>query len=295
MVAAFDALESNRARSTVYAQAVSGRTGIGCFDHWAQELVTTGYLHNHARMWFASIWIFTLNLPWQLGADFFLGHLVDGDPAANTLSWRWVAGLHTKGKTYLARADNIARYTNGRFDPAGLASVAVPLVETEDHPRVPLTRTGPPVDGPYLLLLSEEDMSGASLMPHEPEAAIGLLATQGRSPRPVGLLARRFAKEGLRTALAPFGVEPVMAQEWAEPIIQAACRAGVRTVMTACAPVGPVRARLDRAEPALRDAGVDLVRITRAYDSACWPHAKAGFFGLKRQIPLILREIGLTA
>jgi deoxyribodipyrimidine photo-lyase len=75
-------------------------TGIDGFDHWAQELVATGYLHNHARMWFASIWIFTLRLPWELGADFFLRHLIDGDPASNTLSWRWVGGLHTPGKTY---------------------------------------------------------------------------------------------------------------------------------------------------------------------------------------------------
>ena len=47
-------------------------------------MTDTGWLHNHARMWFASIWIFTLRLPWALGADFFLRHLVDGDPASNT-------------------------------------------------------------------------------------------------------------------------------------------------------------------------------------------------------------------
>ena len=44
---------------------------------------------------FASIWIFTLKLPWQLGAE-FLKYLLDGDHASNTLSWRWVAGLQTK-------------------------------------------------------------------------------------------------------------------------------------------------------------------------------------------------------
>lgn len=49
----------------------SGQSGIDCFDMWAQELIETGYLHNHARMWFASIWIFTLGLPCRLGADFF--------------------------------------------------------------------------------------------------------------------------------------------------------------------------------------------------------------------------------
>lgn len=74
------------------AAATEGRTGIECFDCWTRELVEHGYLHNHARMWFASIWIFTLKLPWELGADFSLRFLLDGDPATNTLSWRWVAG-----------------------------------------------------------------------------------------------------------------------------------------------------------------------------------------------------------
>ncbi len=101
----------------LWIRQLSGSTGIDCFDHWAQELADTGYLHNHARMWFASIWIFTLELPWQLGADFFLTRLLDADPAANTLSWRWVAGLHTPGKHYLARASNIEKFTLGRFNP----------------------------------------------------------------------------------------------------------------------------------------------------------------------------------
>ena len=90
-----------------YSKAVNGNSGIDCFDSWVNELVTTGYLHNHSRMWFASIWIFTLNLPWELGADFFYKNLLDADPASNTLSWRWVAGLQTEGKIYLASEENI--------------------------------------------------------------------------------------------------------------------------------------------------------------------------------------------
>lgn len=112
----------------LWGRAISGQTNIGCFDHWVHELKSTGYLHNHARMWFASIWIHTLKLPWELGAHFFMEHLLDADAASNTLSWRWVAGLHTKGKQYLARTSNISKYTGGRFSPAGLATepVAVP-------------------------------------------------------------------------------------------------------------------------------------------------------------------------
>lgn len=95
--------------------ALDGKTGIDCFDFWVNELIQQGYLHNHSRMWFASIWIHTLKLPWQLGAEFFLKNLLDGDPASNTLSWRWVAGLHTQGKNYLATENNINKFTNNRF------------------------------------------------------------------------------------------------------------------------------------------------------------------------------------
>ena len=124
-----DALSAEQ-RSTLEA-ALAGRTGIAGFDDWAKELVETGYLHNHARMWFASIWVFTLKLPWELGAAFFYEHLLDGDVASNTLSWRWVAGLQTPGKTYVARADNIAHYTDGEHAPQAsqLASAAFPITE----------------------------------------------------------------------------------------------------------------------------------------------------------------------
>tara|TARA_B100001540_G_C15772739_1_gene627185 strand:+ start:212 stop:1354 length:1143 start_codon:yes stop_codon:yes gene_type:complete len=100
----------------VYLNAVEGNTNIRCFNDWVKELKKTNYLHNHTRMWFASIWIFTLNLPWELGAEFFLKHLYDGDSASNTLSWRWVAGIQTPGKYYLASEWNIKKFTNNRYE-----------------------------------------------------------------------------------------------------------------------------------------------------------------------------------
>ena len=96
-----------------------GKTGIKCFDHWTEELIETGYLHNHARMWYASIWIYTLKNSWVSGANFFRDYLVDWCPASNTLGWRWVAGLQTRGKIYVAKADNIRLFTNGKFFPEG--------------------------------------------------------------------------------------------------------------------------------------------------------------------------------
>ena len=127
------ALDRDRRLRRDVERAMNGQTGIECFDAWATELVETGYLHNHARMWFGSIWIFTLGLPWRLGADFFYRHLLDGDAASNTLGWRWVAGLHTRGKPYPADAQNIAAFSNGRFSPrpSDLAEVTEGLEATE--------------------------------------------------------------------------------------------------------------------------------------------------------------------
>ena len=110
----------NELNSSNYKEAIEGKTKIPCFNDWVLELKEFGYLHNHARMWFASIWIFTLGLPWQLGADFSLKHLLDGDPASNTLGWRWVAGLHTKGKHYLASEWNINKFSAKKYEHLNL-------------------------------------------------------------------------------------------------------------------------------------------------------------------------------
>ena len=119
-------------QSKFYKKTIDGNTGIMCFDEWVIELKEKNYLHNHARMWFASIWIFTLRLPWQLGAAFFMEHLYDGDPASNTLSWRWVAGIQTKGKHYLARSANISKFTNQRFQYTQLTTNAEPILEDKN-------------------------------------------------------------------------------------------------------------------------------------------------------------------
>ena len=117
-----------------YKKAINGETGIECFDDWVKELKTENYLHNHTRMWFASIWIFTLNLPWELGARFFMKHLFDGDAASNTLSWRWVAGIQTQGKNYLARESNIRKFTNQRYTNTSLNENALPLENPKIYP-----------------------------------------------------------------------------------------------------------------------------------------------------------------
>ena len=121
-----------------YKKAINGETQIKCFNDWVNELKENNYLHNHTRMWFASIWIFTLNLPWQKGAEFFMKHLFDGDAASNTLSWRWVAGLQTKGKHYVAQAWNISKFTNNKYQNVKLNENALPLTDNREYKLSPI-------------------------------------------------------------------------------------------------------------------------------------------------------------
>ncbi len=126
-------IKENFKNNQNYLIAIDGKTNIECFNYWVNELKENNYLHNHARMWFASIWIFTLKLPWQLGAEFFLQHLYDGDAASNTLGWRWVAGIQTKGKNYLASEWNIKKFTNNRFQNIKLNKNAAPILSEKNY------------------------------------------------------------------------------------------------------------------------------------------------------------------
>lgn len=272
-----------------HAAAVAGRTGIACFDAWVGELTATGYLHNHARMWLASIWVFTLRLPWTLGAAFFLRHLRDGDPASNTLSWRWVAGLHTRGKHYLARAENIARYTQGRFDPRGqLDERAGPLTEPElDLSPRPLSERQPPDPAATsALLLTPEDLtpecspiSGLRFTGVAGGWDQGVSADLELAPG-VTAFARGSLDDALSRAAAHFGVPAVPLDEttWLQSAEDWARGLEVRQVVTLETPVGPWAERMERLGHRLAHKGIRLVRIRRPWDTRLWPGATQGFF-----------------
>ncbi|MFM2098555.1 MAG: hypothetical protein RLZZ366_94 [Pseudomonadota bacterium] len=274
--------------------AEGGSTGIEGFDDWAQELVETGYLHNHTRMWFASIWIFTLRLPWTLGADFFLRHLIDADAASNTLSWRWVAGLQTAGKTYLATTENIERFTRGRFAPKGLAREAVALTEG------PLESPGPLPEvlerdhkAPSLLLVTPEDMCPETLLAScEPITGAIVVSAPSLS---WGERSARFvagaADDTMQRMGAYFGFPASVSPDFdAAGLVEAAEAAKVRQIMTPYAPVGPVADAMRAFTPALASAGIALCQVRRNWDNRFWPHAKKGYFPFKERIPEILRE-----
>ena len=142
-----------------YLNAIEGKTNIECFNAWINELKENNYLHNHTRMWFASIWIFTLELPWQLGAEFFMKHLYDGDAASNTLGWRWVAGVQTQGKHYLASEWNIKKFTNNRFDNIKLNENAPPIISEKTYSIIKQDFNNPQNIEDKNLLIFENNLS----------------------------------------------------------------------------------------------------------------------------------------
>ncbi len=142
-----------------YLNAIEGKTNIDCFNEWVKELKENNYLHNHTRMWFSSIWIFTLELPWQLGAEFFMQHLYDGDAASNTLGWRWVAGVQTQGKHYLASEWNIKKFTNNRFKNIKLNENAPPKISEKSYQIIKQNFTNPQNIEKKNLLIFENNLS----------------------------------------------------------------------------------------------------------------------------------------
>ena len=294
------ALDRDRRLRRDVERAINGQTGLDCFDGWATELVETGYLHNHSRMWFASIWIFTLGLPWRLGADFFYRHLLDGDAASNTLGWRWVAGLHTRGKPYPADAQNIATFTAGRFTlrPSDLAEVTQGLEATEPEglpPVLPLRAITAPEPGrPTALLITDEDcrVEDFNLAAIDIRTTATLAGSSLRSPLPVSDLVIRFEAEALADAARRVGASPVALQPSdSDSLAKWAAGVGATQIATAYVTRGPLRDWLVQAGPSLAKAGITLCEWRRDWDSAIWPHATAGFFKVKQNIPRILQEV----
>jgi len=273
--------------------ALAGRTGIAGFDAWAQELVATGFLHNHARMWFASIWIFTLRLPWELGAAFFIEYLLDGDVASNTLSWRWVAGLQTPGKTYVARADNIAFYTDGEHAPEArqLASAPFTITEeplpkvaawTEDASQVASLKNFDRIGlwlHPEDLMVEQGELAGLKIQAVNASWPTGLSTRAGWSEK-VSNWTQAALRDGALRAGQHFGAEVSSGatSDISAALVEWAKQNQLQSVVAYRPFVGPWLTEASALEAALASAGIRLIWRRRAWDVEHFPHATRGYF-----------------
>ena len=270
-----------------YLAAINGETGIECFDFWAQELRNTNYLHNHARMWFASIWIFTLGLPWQAGAQFFLKHLLDGDAASNTLGWRWVAGIQTMGKCYLAGAENISKFTGERFDNARLNERALPLVDEKVHVVQPIDYEVSTKQKFETLLIMDTNLN--MLTRNE---------TKNYKKIYVMSLANASRQIAISQSVVEFKQNLIKSTAQKHPhceVLDAREATQVLGKMPGCDVCYPfIGENLDFLHRSNDVWNIDLNFLRHHEDLFCWRFATKGFFNFKKNIPAIIKTLALS-
>lgn len=277
----------NELNSSNYKEAIEGNTKIPCFNDWVLELKEFGYLHNHARMWFASIWIFTLGLPWQLGADFFLKHLLDGDPASNTLGWRWVAGLHTKGKHYLASEWNINKFSAKKYEHLNLNEQASAKHEDRSYDIQPILFDE--INSEHSLFVFHNLDCSLHLVKKEMNynhyALIdftSLLKKENYSPKVLDFKIR--SNQYLTTTLKEqFNSQTIIQnKDDLQTIIKE------KNIKNIIFPYLAVGYENDFIKEIKKEC--NIYYLARDYDKYCWQFSTKGFFKFKEQIPKIMSK-----
>ena len=268
-----------------YQLATEGKTNIACFNDWVQELKTNHYLHNHTRMWFASIWIFTLKLPWQLGAAFFMKYLLDGDAASNTLSWRWVGGLQTKGKHYVAQAWNIAKFTNNKYQNVKLNEQAQSL---EDNRNYTIQKMNYPSKPQYKnLLFFENDLNLETINLNDYQSIYAVLLDNKNRKLELDSKLIDYKNQLIDDQLGRLKqkVQKLTIEEFLN-LIKSTKEFDV---------IYPgIGENLTFLKDVQSKENLNLNYILRAQDLYCYQFSNKGFFNFKEHIPKIIAELKLA-
>ena len=267
-----------------YKKAINGETQIECFNDWVKELKEINYLHNHTRMWFASIWIFTLNLPWQKGAEFFMKHLLDGDAASNTLSWRWVAGLQTKGKHYVAQSWNISKFTNNKYKNVKLNENALPVIDKREYKLNPLN-------------FITEDNSNENLLAFENELSLENKNLKKYKNIFLVLLSNKARKINLEQKVLEYKSKIIDDQKKRFKDLQIIDEVKFQTIIDDVNSFDVVHPSIGENYSYLKTIrkkqNLELNFILSEEDKFSWQFSNKGFFNFKNNIPKIITSFNL--
>ena len=264
-----------------YLSAIDGKTNIDCFNEWVNELKENNYLHNHTRMWFASIWIFTLELPWQLGAEFFMQHLFDGDAASNTLGWRWVAGIQTQGKHYLASEWNIKKFTNNRFQKVKLNENAPPKVSEKSYNVVKQNFTNP------------QNFEEKNLLVFENNLSFEITDFKDKNFKKIYLVSNKNDNRSIKLSekLLKFKSQLIEDQEKRLKDQSIDCEiiniSEITNIENCCGLYPTIGENLDF----LNSNNLGIHFLYRNIDQNAWKYCNKGFFNFKKYIPKIIEHI----
>jgi deoxyribodipyrimidine photo-lyase len=269
-----------------YHLAINGQTKIECFNDWVKEIKEYNYLHNHARMWFASIWIFTLCLPWQKGAEFFMKYLLDGDAASNTLSWRWVGGLQTKGKHYLAQSWNISKFLNKQYKNIELIENAPPLIDNREYKISPIEIQKNNIKNNYLIVF-ENDLSVENLKIKDYKKIYFVLLDNKSRSLKLDSKVLNYKKNIMKNQLSKI-------DDNFELINESKTEEIMKNLKNFDIIYPSIGENMSFVTKMVKEKKLIINFITRDEDVFCWNFSNKGYFNFKLSIPKILAKFQLN-
>jgi len=269
-----------------YYLAINGQTKIECFNDWVKEIKEYNYLHNHARMWFASIWIFTLGLPWQKGAEFFMKYLLDGDAATNTLSWRWVGGLQTKGKHYLAQSWNISKFLKKKYQNIELRENVLSLIDNREYKISPIEIQTNNSKNEYLIVF-ENDLSIESLKVKDYKKIYFILLDNKNRLLELDSKVLNYKKNIIKDHIKEIDDSFVLInKDETEELLES-----LKNFDIVYPSIGE---NMSFIKKKVKEKKLNLNFITRDEDIFCWNFSNKGYFNFKSNIPKILAKFQLN-
>ncbi len=269
-----------------YLKATNGETDIECFNDWVNELKNFNYLHNHTRMLFASIWIFSLGLPWQKGAEFFMKHLYDGDAASNTLSWRWVAGIQTKGKNYLAQSWNISKFTNNKYKNVKLNETALPIIDKREYKISPFEISKNEDVNDNLIIFENEMYEDFMKKKKYKKIYFVLLGNENRSVK-LSTKVMDYKKDVIKSRLNEIKYQ-------AELLDGNSLTKLAKTSKSFDVIYPSIGENFSFFKMLVKKNNLNINFITREEDEFCWKFSNKGYFNFKLNIPIILSTFKLN-